>query len=1518
MAAVTANTAPTSTKPAAALVPQVGGQTQTHQQPSAAANIGAPQVVGTSIGPGAHVRRNQLQTISPAMQYRSTTHNRVGSAMTRRLSPTALVQLSPRSFGIRSAVIGSAATARTTTTAAGLQSQMNAAGGGASTAGNEPSAILKENTTTTTSTAMPAGTTAPPSTTTTSSGLLHTKSTKHLYGGNQLGLPPSARFRSMSPTGLLRAGLGPTNTSNFTFQPTALSKPTTTAGTTTTDHAQIKAATVARIANAARPPSGTSSGAAPATATTSGAGVANAAGTGGIKTGNKSTVSSTAGTPMGETVNNPGVLTTATSTTTEQLRQLIGAPPSSSSATRLLKDGSLERRNFQFKTQAMLQGGATTSSKAANHSRRQSFSVASVEHWKQQGTAGVASTKKLTPTEQLQGGAAAGVPLVPAGSTASSTSGNKGGAVEQQDKTSEQHQTPAATSRNSSRASALIAAAANATAKFFSPQSRAGFNIARASAASATGSGTIAAAGKITAGETSTSGTATGGTSTRAASSSSSSSTAAAGEQGDNSTKSQPAHSVDALVAQAVQKVDSRVGSKTGSGSAGVSPQHANSARTSSGQLLRGAAITNSGLFGKNTSSASSLLQFHSPTGPTGPDNISTGGPLLQAGTSAGAPTRGRQPFGIRNQSPRGGIGKFSVSPEKFVSLSPFKHGFLGFGVSPRGPQSRTSAAGSPGMDGKNLGSAGAAVVAAAVAGSGSGSASSSSSATGAPQNTTPATTGVKNSTGAAPAGGPAVGNPIPPLHPSSLTSPADSALPQIALESKFAATQNLPRGGNHPQEPQSARLPGAPVVTQHSSRSGHPVVKPGGASAQYRTSSHSATGNPSGSSFMQKQQSSATLGGAAHRAIGTSRGPSQPIVGTRRSPIQQARILGAQPARGPSPIASIQLKGLGFGLRSNSPGVAWTTGSGAKPHLQASENKALYSSRQNLLQQIDIEATSVEILRGGGSSGNSAGPAAPGDHGTTKTAAPAASIMAATPVGDQAVGQNKYQTPDGKGLMSNSMASTPAEQSCPPSAMVVEKLQGMVEAVSDCSQKSTPAMQRGVIAPVNVAASEVVVNVEQPTSSSSATSAGVVQRPQETSREAAAQKSSSGSCNSESEQEASSTTKGGPNSTGFLQQFPPALPLPPSGGPQPSADGLSSASGSKPSTSRSTVAGVEGGNNSATGGVSAGTTSMSSATTRMASSSRQQLLSRPQLTKRSLNKAPSASKIKAQVDAVGGFRLSPESMQRGIVVQPQSRLVDARGGPPLLDTSKSSSGFKTTTGIKPLAQPQIGLVPQSSPQHKPTSTPPPTGHKYSVRAGVVVAGHWAASRIQRWWRLLVFHSRFYSHGRNVLKWIGSLEWLMKQNMLYGTEIAEQEDFDYWDRAFHSSALDSEVDPWGNKRLREHLNKMWYGSEQGPAVTAGQQQQVVQVVTSQQQDSIAQQHDLQQYNDHAYLPNATGQQQAVTQQEVLPAGQQYFYPSGGPVAGAVPVGQQSVLQLEQQQYAPQYQQVVNQDQIPCQ
>eukprot|EP00930_Biecheleria_cincta_P072094 TRINITY_DN59541_c0_g1_i1.p1 TRINITY_DN59541_c0_g1~~TRINITY_DN59541_c0_g1_i1.p1 ORF type:complete len:670 (-),score=101.43 TRINITY_DN59541_c0_g1_i1:81-2090(-) len=98
-------------------------------------------------------------------------------------------------------------------------------------------------------------------------------------------------------------------------------------------------------------------------------------------------------------------------------------------------------------------------------------------------------------------------------------------------------------------------------------------------------------------------------------------------------------------------------------------------------------------------------------------------------------------------------------------------------------------------------------------------------------------------------------------------------------------------------------------------------------------------------------------------------------------------------------------------------------------------------------------------------------------------------------------------------------------------------------------------------------------------------------------------------------------------------------------------------------------------------------------------------------------------------------------------------------------------------------------------------------GHRPRKFAAV----HFAAGRIQRAWRLHQWRRAFVSFSECQVGWLGSLAWLHRNNKLYGTELAEQEDQKEWAEQREAAPLDSEVDPWGCAQLRRHLHRMWYG-----------------------------------------------------------------------------------------------------------
>jgi len=60
--------------------------------------------------------------------------------------------------------------------------------------------------------------------------------------------------------------------------------------------------------------------------------------------------------------------------------------------------------------------------------------------------------------------------------------------------------------------------------------------------------------------------------------------------------------------------------------------------------------------------------------------------------------------------------------------------------------------------------------------------------------------------------------------------------------------------------------------------------------------------------------------------------------------------------------------------------------------------------------------------------------------------------------------------------------------------------------------------------------------------------------------------------------------------------------------------------------------------------------------------------------------------------------------------------------------------------------------------------------------------------------------------------WVGTLDWLQRHNLLYGTELADPEDLTWWRQQRANAPMDRVVDPWGCSKLKDHLNMMWYGN----------------------------------------------------------------------------------------------------------
>jgi len=95
-----------------------------------------------------------------------------------------------------------------------------------------------------------------------------------------------------------------------------------------------------------------------------------------------------------------------------------------------------------------------------------------------------------------------------------------------------------------------------------------------------------------------------------------------------------------------------------------------------------------------------------------------------------------------------------------------------------------------------------------------------------------------------------------------------------------------------------------------------------------------------------------------------------------------------------------------------------------------------------------------------------------------------------------------------------------------------------------------------------------------------------------------------------------------------------------------------------------------------------------------------------------------------------------------------------------------------------------------------------------AVEQPKVACFHFAATRIQRAWRVHAWRSALIRAGE-ALGWVGSLSWLRQNGLLYGTELAEDWDMDWWDLQREHALRDTDVDPWGHSQLCDHLHRLW-------------------------------------------------------------------------------------------------------------
>jgi len=140
------------------------------------------------------------------------------------------------------------------------------------------------------------------------------------------------------------------------------------------------------------------------------------------------------------------------------------------------------------------------------------------------------------------------------------------------------------------------------------------------------------------------------------------------------------------------------------------------------------------------------------------------------------------------------------------------------------------------------------------------------------------------------------------------------------------------------------------------------------------------------------------------------------------------------------------------------------------------------------------------------------------------------------------------------------------------------------------------------------------------------------------------------------------------------------------------------------------------------------------------------------------------------------------------------------------------------STETAPAASPQKVTTPMVATTWRSNAPQATIAAKFGGLSGTVrkaepfVAIHHAAARIQRAWKVSRWRRAFVDYSAQQ-GWVGSLSWLQQRNMLYGTELADDEDVRTWESQRAVAPMDREVDPWGYERLQNHLHRMWWGRD---------------------------------------------------------------------------------------------------------
>eukprot|EP00438_Fugacium_kawagutii_P002869 Skav222163 [mRNA] locus=scaffold3048:58569:66882:- [translate_table: standard] len=165
----------------------------------------------------------------------------------------------------------------------------------------------------------------------------------------------------------------------------------------------------------------------------------------------------------------------------------------------------------------------------------------------------------------------------------------------------------------------------------------------------------------------------------------------------------------------------------------------------------------------------------------------------------------------------------------------------------------------------------------------------------------------------------------------------------------------------------------------------------------------------------------------------------------------------------------------------------------------------------------------------------------------------------------------------------------------------------------------------------------------------------------------------------------------------------------------------------------------------------------------------------------------------------------------------------------PLSDTMRGTMGKATPTvpglGCRAAVETAAALILQRYwRKQRRQPAPAPLGPCRLYQGGAYP--HHAAARIQRAWRVSLWRRAFMAYAEHQafvqcvrpeglpfscaqVGWLGSFEWLLRNQKVFGTELAEAEDRQLWSLEKSLAPPDNDIDPWGHRELHRHLAVPW-------------------------------------------------------------------------------------------------------------